>query len=57
VVLANRWKKDDDFIICLLRGLESKFGPITVVINARDNFPFIKAIISKLKEFDLQLQT
>ena len=57
VVLANRWKKDNDFIICLLRGLGSEFGPIMVVINARDNFPFIKAIISKLKEFDLQLQT
>lgn len=28
-----------------------------VVINARDNFHFIKAIISKLREFDLQLQT
>jgi hypothetical protein len=40
---AGKPMDDDDFIICIMRGLWSEFDPIVAAFNARDMFPSFKA--------------
>lgn len=52
---AGKPKDDDDFIICLLKVLSSKFDPIVAAINARDSLTSLEVVISKLRDFELRL--
>ena len=47
---------DDDLIVCILRGLGSKFDPIIAALNARDMFSSLEDVISKLRDFEIKLQ-
>ncbi|KAG6793802.1 hypothetical protein POTOM_003025 [Populus tomentosa] len=47
---------DDEFIICILRGLGSEFDPIVAALNARDVFPPLEGVIGKLRDFEIRLQ-
>jgi hypothetical protein len=47
---------DDEFIICILRGLGSEFDPIVVALNARDTFPSLEGVICKLRDFEIRIQ-
>ena len=47
---------DDEFIICILRGLGSEFDPIVATLNVRDVFPSIEGVIGKLCDFEIQIQ-
>jgi len=47
---------DDEFIICILRGLGSEFDPIAAALNARDIFPLLEGVIDKLRDFEIHLQ-
>jgi hypothetical protein len=47
---------DDEFIICILRGLGSEFDLIVATLNARDVFPSFEGVIDKLRDFEIRLQ-
>ena len=47
---------DDEFIICILRGLGSEFDLIVATLNARDVFPSFEGVIDKLRDFEIHLQ-
>ena len=53
---AGKPMDDDDLIVCILRGLGSEFDPIVPALNARDMFPSLEAVISKLSDFEIRLQ-
>ena len=53
---AGKPMNDDDFIICIFRGLGSEFDLIVTKLNARDIFPSLKGVIGKLHEFEIKLQ-
>ena len=53
---AGKPMDDDDFIVCILRGLGSEFDPIVATLNARDMFPSLEGVISKLRDFEIRLQ-
>jgi len=44
---------DDEFIICILRGLGSEFDPIVAALNVRDIFPSLEGVIGKLRDFEI----
>ncbi|XP_041003997.1 uncharacterized protein LOC121249352 [Juglans microcarpa x Juglans regia] len=52
---ARRPMDDDDFIICILRDLGSKFDPIVAALNAKENFPSLEVVIGKLRDFELRV--
>nr|TKS04854.1 uncharacterized protein D5086_0000138950 [Populus alba] len=39
---ASKPMNDDEFIICILRGLGSEFDPVVAALNARDIFPSLE---------------
>ena len=47
---------NDEFIICILRGLESEFDPIVAALNVRDTFSSLEGVIGKLYDFEIRLQ-
>ncbi|KAG6739150.1 hypothetical protein POTOM_056736 [Populus tomentosa] len=53
---AGKPMDDDEFIICILRGLGSEFDPIVAALNARDVFPSLEGVIGKLRDFEIRLQ-
>nr|TKS04603.1 uncharacterized protein D5086_0000143280 [Populus alba] len=53
---AGKPMDDDEFIICILRGLGSEFDPIVAALNARDVFPPLEGVIGKLRDFEIRLQ-
>ncbi|KAF5472656.1 hypothetical protein F2P56_009355 [Juglans regia] len=53
---AGKPMDDDEFIICILRGLGSEFDPIVAALNARDIFPPLEGVIGKLRDFEIRLQ-
>jgi len=53
---AGKLMDDDDLIVCILRGLGSEFDPIVAALNARDMFPSLEGVISKLRDFEIRLQ-
>lgn len=44
---------DDDFIICILRGLGLEFDLIVVAINVQDIFSYFEKDIIKLQNFKM----
>ncbi|KAG6794077.1 hypothetical protein POTOM_003310 [Populus tomentosa] len=46
---AGKPMDDDEFIICILRGL-------VAALNARDTFPSLEGIIGKLRDFEIRIQ-
>ena len=50
---AGKPMDDDEFIICILRGLGFEFDPIIAALNARDTFPSLEGIIGKLRDFKI----
>lgn len=42
--------EDDDFVICLLRGLGPESEPIVATL---DEFPPLENVMSKLRDFEL----
>ncbi|KAF9663835.1 hypothetical protein SADUNF_Sadunf17G0093300 [Salix dunnii] len=53
---AGKPMDEDDLIVCILRGLGSEFDPIVAALNARDMFPSLESVISKLRDFELRIQ-
>nr|TKR97061.1 hypothetical protein D5086_0000216800 [Populus alba] len=53
---AGKPMDDDDLIVCILRGLGSEFDPIVAAFNARDMFPSLEGVISKLRDFEIRIQ-
>jgi hypothetical protein len=53
---AGKPMDDDEFIICILRGLGSEFDPIVAPLNARDTFPSLEGVIGKLHDFEIRIQ-
>uniref|UniRef100_A0A6N2NKC7 Retrovirus-related Pol polyprotein from transposon TNT 1-94-like beta-barrel domain-containing protein n=1 Tax=Salix viminalis TaxID=40686 RepID=A0A6N2NKC7_SALVM len=53
---AGKPMDDDEFIICILRGLGSEFDPMVAALNARDVFPPLEGVIGKLRDFEIRLQ-
>jgi hypothetical protein len=53
---AGKPMDDDEFIICIIRGLGSEFDPIVAALNARDVFPSLERVIGKLRDFEIRLQ-
>ncbi|KAG6784643.1 hypothetical protein POTOM_010341 [Populus tomentosa] len=53
---AGKPMDDDDLIVCILRGLGSEFDPIIAALNARDMFPSLEGVISKLRDFEIRIQ-
>jgi len=53
---ASKPMDDDEFIICILRGLGSEFDPIVATLNARDTFPSLEGVIGKLHDFEIRIQ-
>ncbi|KAG6790018.1 hypothetical protein POTOM_006161 [Populus tomentosa] len=53
---AGKPMDDDEFIICILRGLGSEFDPIVAALNARDVFRSLEGVIDKLRDFEIRLQ-
>ena len=47
---------DNDLIVCILRGLGSEFDPIIATLNARDMFPSLEGMISKLCDFEIRIR-
>lgn len=50
-------RDEDDFILCILQGLGSKFDLILVAINARNTFPPLESVIGKLRDFEIGIST
>ncbi|KAG6749379.1 hypothetical protein POTOM_046424 [Populus tomentosa] len=55
-VINSKPMDDDEFIICILRGLGYEFDPIVAALNARDTFPSLEGIIGKLHDFEIRIQ-
>jgi hypothetical protein len=53
---AGKPINDDDLIVCILRDLGSEFDLIVAALNARDMFPSLEGVISKLRDFEIRLQ-
>ena len=53
---AGKPMDDDDLIVFILRGLGSEFDPIIATLNARDMFPSLEGMISKLCDFEIRIQ-
>jgi hypothetical protein len=49
---AGKPMGDNDLIVCILCGLGSEFDPIVAALNARDMFPSLEGVISKLRDFE-----
>lgn len=48
---------NDEFILCILPRLGSKFDSIVSALNARDNFLPLENVIGKLRDFDLWISS